>query len=187
MYPPQSLQPFTVADSLLRCGLASRASLQITTLDISPRVKRTCRAASQSAYRLVFPWNVDAGWTDEAAAYGSGRATVLGRHSRSTVATVPRGLRARGISVAPGILRRLARSRRASCRTGWCCRSASGSSRARVPRAPLLRHVRADVGGSGIADMLRPGGALLTNDAVLEVPEVPMRSGGYLTVRYLRP
>ena len=37
---------------------------------------------------------------------------------------------------------------------------------------------------AAIADMLRPGGALLTNDAVLEVPEVPMRSGGYLTVRF---
>ena len=35
-----------------------------------------------------------------------------------------------------------------------------------------------------IAAMLRPGGVLLTNDAVLEVPEIPMRSEGYLTVRF---
>jgi len=35
-----------------------------------------------------------------------------------------------------------------------------------------------------IAAMLRPGGVLLTNDAVLEVPEVPMRSQGYLNVPF---
>ena len=32
--------------------------------------------------------------------------------------------------------------------------------------------------------MLRPGGVLLTNDAVLEVPEVPMRSQGYVSVAF---
>ena len=32
--------------------------------------------------------------------------------------------------------------------------------------------------------MLRPGGVLLTNDAVLEVPEVPLRSAGTLAVPF---
>ena len=43
-YPPQSLQPFTLADSLLRCELSSPDALQITTLDISPRVNAHLRA-----------------------------------------------------------------------------------------------------------------------------------------------
>src|SRR6185436_4430286 len=33
-YPPQSLQPFTLIDSLLRCDLATRSSLRVTTLDV---------------------------------------------------------------------------------------------------------------------------------------------------------
>jgi hypothetical protein len=32
--------------------------------------------------------------------------------------------------------------------------------------------------------MLRPGGVLLTNDAVLEIPEIPMRSQGYVSVGF---
>ena len=35
-----------------------------------------------------------------------------------------------------------------------------------------------------IAALLRPGGVLLTNDAVLEVPEIPMRSQGYVSVAF---
>ena len=35
-----------------------------------------------------------------------------------------------------------------------------------------------------IAAMLRPGGVLLTNDAVLEVPEIPIRSQGYVSVAF---
>ena len=33
---------------------------------------------------------------------------------------------------------------------------------------------------ASIAAMLKPGGVLLTNDAVLEMPEIPMRSAGNL-------
>ena len=32
--------------------------------------------------------------------------------------------------------------------------------------------------------MLRAGGVLLTNDAVLEVPGIPMRSQGYVNVAF---
>jgi hypothetical protein len=37
---------------------------------------------------------------------------------------------------------------------------------------------------ASIASMLRPGGVLLTNDAVLEIPEVPLRAAGHVTVRF---
>ena len=185
-YPPQSLQPFTVADSLLRCGLASRASLQITTLDISPRVNAHLRGAvSQSAYRLVFPWNVDAGWTDEAAAYWKRAGDRIGTPFAVDGRGIVPGLRARGISVAREILRKL-RPLEASI----------VSDRLVLPERERFDLVLASnvllyydtfeqtLAAAAIADMLRPGGALLTNDAVLEVPEVPMRSGGYLTVPF---
>src|SRR4029453_10852767 len=42
--PPQSLQPFTLIDSLFRCDLALRSSLRVTTLDVSPRVNAHLRA-----------------------------------------------------------------------------------------------------------------------------------------------
>jgi hypothetical protein len=37
---------------------------------------------------------------------------------------------------------------------------------------------------ASIAAILRPGGVLLTNDAVLEIPEIPMRSAGTIAVPF---
>ena len=37
---------------------------------------------------------------------------------------------------------------------------------------------------ASIAAMLKPGGVLLSNDAVLEIPEVPLRSAGSLAVPF---
>ena len=37
---------------------------------------------------------------------------------------------------------------------------------------------------ASIAAMLKPGGILLSNDAVLEIPEVPLRSAGSLAVPF---
>ena len=42
-YPPQTIQPFAVADSLIRLGLASADSLSVTTFDLSTRVERHLR------------------------------------------------------------------------------------------------------------------------------------------------
>jgi hypothetical protein len=39
-YPPQTTQPFAVMDSLVRLGLASPSSLEVYTFDISPRVNK---------------------------------------------------------------------------------------------------------------------------------------------------
>jgi len=35
-YPPQSIQPFAVLDSLIRLGLADARTFQLYTFDISP-------------------------------------------------------------------------------------------------------------------------------------------------------
>ena len=37
-YPPQTIQPFAVIDSLVRAGLADADTLTVTTLDVSARV-----------------------------------------------------------------------------------------------------------------------------------------------------
>jgi hypothetical protein len=59
-YPPQTIQPFALIDSLVRLQLATPANLQITTLDLSPRVNRHLetarrRAATGSSYVVQLP------------------------------------------------------------------------------------------------------------------------------------
>jgi chemotaxis methyl-accepting protein methylase len=37
---------------------------------------------------------------------------------------------------------------------------------------------------ANLASMLRPGGLLICNNSLLEIPEIPMRSASYVTVRF---
>ena len=201
-YPPQSLQPFTLVDSLLRCGLAERSplrpatvpgtapssveGLRVTTLDISPRVNAHLRAAvARAAYRLVFPWDSEAGWTGEAEAYWKRAGDRIGVPFAVDATPLVPGVRARGITVSPEIVR-LIRPLEASI----------VSDRIDLPERERFDLVLATnvllyydtfeqaLALDAIASMLRPGGVLLTNDAVLELPEIPMRSQGYVNVAF---
>jgi hypothetical protein len=48
-YPPQSTQPFAVIDSLARLGLADPATIEVVTFDISARVNRHLERARKDA------------------------------------------------------------------------------------------------------------------------------------------
>jgi hypothetical protein len=64
-YPPQTIQPFAVLDSLIRMGLAAPGAIEIYTLDISPEIKfhierSKKNAAAGHAYVVQLPWNSSA-------------------------------------------------------------------------------------------------------------------------------
>ena len=150
-YVPQSLQPFTLADSLLQCGLATRSALSITTIDISPRVNGHLRAAVRRAterrttYRLVLPWNPGR-VSSEATAYWKRAGAQVGR---PFAAPAPHNMAvvARGVAVSPEIVRRITAGRRQHrFRSIGSTRRSTVRPRARVECARLLRHVRADAG-----------------------------------------
>jgi SAM-dependent methyltransferase len=185
-YPPQSLQPFTLVDSLLRCNLAERSALRVTTVDISPRVNEHLRAAvTRAAYRLVFPWDSDAGWTGEAEAYWKRAGDRIGVPLAVDATPLLPGVRARGVTVSPEIVRMI-----------QPLDASIVSDRIDLPARERFDLVLATnvllyydtfeqtLALDAIASMLRPGGVLLTNDAVLEVPEIPMRSQGYVSVAF---
>jgi len=69
-YPLQTIQPFTVLDSLLRLGLADPTSVEIYTLDISPDVNFHIERARKLAqagkpYTVQLPWDTAARQTPE--------------------------------------------------------------------------------------------------------------------------
>jgi hypothetical protein len=188
-YEPQSLQPFTLADSLLHCGLASRNALSITTIDISPRVNGHLRAAvrrahdRRTAYRLVLPWNPD-NVGGEPTAYWKRAGAQVGKAFTAPAPPVP-GVLARGIAVAPEIVRRI-----------QPVDASIVSDRLALPEHRHFDLVLASnvlvyydtfeqtLALASIAAMLKESGVLLTNDAVLEIPEVPLRSAGSLAVPF---
>src|SRR5262249_19794136 len=66
-YPLQSIQPYALADTLLRLGLSSKESLEITAFDISPRVLQHLAASQEAAlqarsYVVQLPRDLHRGW-----------------------------------------------------------------------------------------------------------------------------
>lgn len=185
-YPPQSLQPFMMVDSLLRCSLAERSPLRVTTLDISPRVNAHLRAAiARAAYRLVFPWDSEAGWTDEAEAYWKRAGDRIGVPFAVDATPLPPGVRSRAVTISPDIVRMI-RPLEASIVSDRIDLPERDRFDLVVATNVLLYYDTFEqaLALDAIAAMLRPGGVLLTNDAVLEVPEIPMRSQGYMNVTF---
>ena len=74
-YPPHTLQPFAVADSLARLGLApSSDGPEIVLLDISPRIiehvkQARGRAAKNVGYTLNLPLSMSIPWLPEVRTY----------------------------------------------------------------------------------------------------------------------
>ena len=69
-YPPQTIQPFAVLDSLLRLGVARSDAVELYTLDISADVnfhvaRMRKNALAGRAYLVQLPWNTAARQTDE--------------------------------------------------------------------------------------------------------------------------
>lgn len=69
-YPPQTIQPFAVLDTLIRLGLTDPKTFQLYTLDISPSVNIHVAAAQKSAvagtpYVVQLPWNSEVPFSPE--------------------------------------------------------------------------------------------------------------------------
>ncbi|HUA15311.1 MAG TPA: hypothetical protein VMG31_08425 [Verrucomicrobiae bacterium] len=64
-YPPQTIQPFAVIDSLARLGIANAETIELYTLDISQQVNFHVERARENAlagkpYVVQLPWNTAA-------------------------------------------------------------------------------------------------------------------------------
>jgi hypothetical protein len=106
-YPVQMIQPFALADSLMRAGLADRPA--ITAFDVSPRVldhlrEARWRARQGAAYRwnLVLERNSPALEVDpEFAAYWRRAGDRLGVEAPSAVPPQLPGVQARAVAIRP--------------------------------------------------------------------------------------
>lgn len=188
-YPPQTIQPFAVIDSILRLGLSKPNDLRVTTLDLSPRInnhltRARARAAQGTAYVVQLPR--DEQWKPDLVAYWSKFGDQIG----SPVAPV----------TPPAALREL-KVRAVSIRAAFVSRITSEDvnivlQHLNVETAEAFDIIIAtnilvyyDTFEQGLAmanieQMLRPGGLLLSNNALLELPVSKMHSVGYDSVVY---
>lgn len=112
-YPEQTNQPFAVADSLLRLGLAHEEQLQVTTLDISERVNDHIRATRGRAqggagYTLQLPIRSNIEWKREALDYWEVVGSAVGEKVPPVAAPADAGEpKTRAVKVRPGIVLRV--------------------------------------------------------------------------------
>ena len=190
-YPPQTIQPFALLDSLVRLGLGRAEDLRLTTFDLSPRVNQhlegaRARAARGDAYVLQLPLDADSPgrqWAPELAAFWK----AAGGHIGDEVEAIPApagasGVRVRAVRVRPGVVAALA----------------SVDLNIVVERLKLSEAERFDLvvatnvlvyydafeqalALSNIAAMLKPGGFFLTNYAI--TPRPPMSASPWLVTK----
>lgn len=187
-YPQQTVQPFALIDSLIRVGLVhDKSALRVTTMDVSPRVNdhltaMRLRAAAGQPYVIRLPLDFGIGWKSDVIAYWNAAGDRIGAVTQTNMREAALDLRVRTLTVRPDV----------------ALQFHSEDLNIVVQR---LRERRFDLivatnifiyydvldqvlALSNIEAMLRPGGFLLSNNALLELPSSRLRSVGYLTVQY---
>ncbi len=188
-YPQQTLQPFALIDSLLRAGLTKElASVRLTTLDISPRANDHLRRARQRAsagesYRFRLPLDRDVKWKAAAIEYWKVAGDRIGTAPPPSRATVGgANVDVRTVTVRPSVTLRI----EPLDLNVVLQRSATHQFDLVVATNVFVYYdvLEQVLALSNVRAMLRPGGLLLSNNALLELPQSGMRSVGYVTTEY---
>ncbi len=188
-YPVQTVQPFAVIDSLLRSGLAA-SDLQVATFDLSPRVNHHLHDARHLAdrgepYVLTLPRDREPfAWTSELAGYwrragdqiGTGAEAVPPPDALDTVDV--RAVRVRSSivhAIHPHDLNVVVE------------RPAGTGQFDLVIATNILLYYdvfEQSLALTNIAAMLRSGGLLLSNTAVIKLPSIPLELLGFTETLY---
>lgn len=190
-YPPQTSQPFALMDSLLRLGLADPNRLLVFTWDISPFVNEHLmrarrQAAARRGYRIELPLDADVAWQPGFRRYWErfGERIAVSATPRQPPPNVPR-VHIKAVRVRPEFVLRL--------------KPADVNvvvEHVALPETERLDLIvatnvfvyydvfRQTLALANLERMLRPGGILLSNNALLELPSSLVRSAGYTTVVY---
>ena len=190
-YPEQTIQPFAVVDALLHLELAAPHRLEVVTFDVSARVNQhiamaTDRARAGGTYVVQLPLSAAERWSPELVDYWQEWGARVGEPVRP--AAVP--------PVATGVKVRAVRLRHDVVASLHPQELNIVLERIDTPTAEdrfdlvVATNVFAYYGAfeqslalTNIARMLRSGGSLLANQAVVPIP--PMKSAvGQTTVVY---
>jgi hypothetical protein len=186
-YPPQTIQPFSVLDSLIRLGIANPSTVELDTLDISENVNvhvaRIRRAAEKGHwYTLQLPWNTERPMSEAYRARFVEYWQKLGDRIAQPVAPIPVpkaavSTRTRAVKIRPEIIARVTpldvnvvyqRLRLPEDRTydlviGTNIFVYYGAFEQALARA-------------NVSAMLRPGGFLISNDKLPELVRVGLKN-----------
>ena len=189
IYPIQTIQPFALIDALLRLGLSSPKDLKVFTFDISQRVNYHLKAIVEQAkrnrtYALWLPLDTQVPWQQDLVEYWERVGQSISRSS--SIERVPElKLRLRTLRVAPQFIRMIEPVELNIV-----------TERLALPDDEKFDLVIAtnvfvyydifdqSLAALNIERMMKKGGFLLSNNALLELPTLHLRSLGYSTTVY---
>jgi len=191
-YPTQTVQPFAVMDSLLRLGLAKANEVEVDALDLSPRVLEHVGRARQAAtkgqgYRIQLPRDPARGWKPGLIAYWKCFGEQIG--SAMPPVALPaglKGIRLRAVRVRPEYVQRMKAFdvNIVLQRVGGAEELAQFDLLVATNILVYYDTFEQSLALTNIKSMLKPGGFLLSNNALLELPSSQIRSVGYHTTEY---
>jgi SAM-dependent methyltransferase len=192
-YPQQTIQPFAIVDSLARHGLAAAADVQVTALDLSPRVIRHLEAVRQRAHAgrshaIALPRNVDRPWTPALVNYWERAGDRIATPGRSLAAPPGAGrVQVRTLDIPPRIVAAVLPLDLNVVVERLEPPPADQQFDLVVATNILLYYdvFEQALAAANIARMLRPGGLLLTNNRLFELPPIPLREAGHTDVTYM--
>ena len=192
-YPPQTIQPFALVDSLVRLGLAVPGAIQVTSFDLSARVIQHIdsareRAGSGQSYVLVLPRNTDRPWTAGLVKYWQriGDRVAVEARPPAPPAGVGR-VQVRSVRVRPSVvLSTFARDLNIVLQRPDPLSAGDQFDLVLATNILLYYDVfEQSLAAANIAGMLRPGGLFLSNNRIFELPSFPLRSVGFTDVSYM--
>ncbi len=190
-YPQQTTQLFALMDSLLRLGLCRKGEIQVTSLDISPRVNLHLahirqRARQGLSYVVQLPLKSDRVWEAGARAFWQHMGEFVG--SPTTPVAVPSSagkIEIRALRIPPEVVLRVAAR---DLNVVW--------QRADLPSDEQYDLVIATnilvyydefqqaLALSNLQSMIRENGFLLTNNGLPDVSTLHMKQLGHSSTPY---
>ena len=174
-YPPQTIQPFAVLDSLARLGLTNAINAEVYTFDISQDVNFHIARARQYAsagrpYTVQLPWNTAARQDPDYRAKFVEYWKQLGNQIGESVAPIPvpkeaAGTETRAVKIRPNVVIRLTpvdmnivfQRMRVAPEDGFDLIIGTNIF-------VYYGEFEQSLARANVAAMLKPGGYLLTND-----------------------
>ncbi|MSO82909.1 MAG: class I SAM-dependent methyltransferase [Acidobacteria bacterium] len=193
-YPEQTVQPFAIIDSLLRLDIAETGQVQVTAFDLSPRVLRHLEAARVRAragtpYSIVLPRNTDRPWAPDLVEYWQRFGNWIGEET-TRVPPAPAGagrVAVRGVFIRPPVVLSVT-PLDLNIVTERLALSPPDEPFDLVIATNILLYYdvfEQSLAAANIAGMLRPGGFLLSNNRVFELPDSPLSGIGFTDTTYM--
>ena len=191
LYPPQTLQPFAVIESLLKLSLADKNNLQIDTFDLSPKVNShisglALKAKRKEIYAIQLPLNTERKWTPEFIKYWGnfGGLIALPAKPMTTTPALP-NLYLRTVDIRSEFLGKVH-----SFDTNIVLQSPALVEKDRydlIIGTNIFVYYGSFEQGLAMLNlekMLKDGGMLLSNNALVEFPFTPIHTVGYSKTIY---